>query len=140
MEFIKLFEFDHHSSSPECNNRYVMPAMGLHFSENYDFSERYQLISWERAHGGVGLMIIGPLAHLTGREALPLSPAFSRTGQNWMGFQRLRQRSFIENATGELGAQLFIWAATHHFFSPEWPAIAPSPIKRPSHRAGSPGD
>ena len=39
-----------------------MPAMALAYTDNYTFSNRYKAFYRERAKGGVGLMIIGPLA------------------------------------------------------------------------------
>ena len=38
-----------------------MPAMALAYTENYSFSNRYKVFYRERAKGGVGLMIIGPV-------------------------------------------------------------------------------
>jgi len=39
-----------------------MPAMALAYTDNYTFSNRYKAFYRERAKGGVGLMIIGPVA------------------------------------------------------------------------------
>ena len=126
MEFIKLFE----PITIHClriANRYVMPAMGLHFSENYDFSERYQHFYRERAHGGVGLMIIGPLA-IDRTGGAPFIPGLFEDRQ-MDGF-----RDFVtelhRNTPVKLGAQLFHMGrnAPTVFFT-GIPAIAPSPIK-----------
>ena len=126
MEFIKLFEpITIHRL--RIANRYVMPAMGLHFSENYDFSERYQHFYRERAHGGVGLMIIGPLA-IDRTGGAPFIPGLFEDRQ-MDGF-----RDFVtelhRNTPVKLGAQLFHMGrnAPTVFFT-GMPAIAPSPIK-----------
>jgi 2,4-dienoyl-CoA reductase (NADPH2) len=39
-----------------------MPAMALFYTNDYTFSERYKAFYRERAKGGVGLMMIGPVA------------------------------------------------------------------------------
>ena len=39
-----------------------MPAMNLCYTNDYSFSEKYKAFYRERAKGGVGLMIIGPVA------------------------------------------------------------------------------
>jgi 2,4-dienoyl-CoA reductase (NADPH2) len=61
MEFIKLFEpisINHLT----IKNRTVMPAMALSYTDDYIFSSRLKAFYRERAKGGVGLMIIGPMA------------------------------------------------------------------------------
>lgn len=61
MKIIKLFEpitINHLTIT----NRIVMPAMGLAYTEDYTFSDRYKAFYRERARGGVGLMLIGPIA------------------------------------------------------------------------------
>jgi 2,4-dienoyl-CoA reductase (NADPH2) len=61
LKFIKLFEpitINHLT----IKNRIVMPAMALAYTENYSFSNRYKVFYRVRAKGGVGLMIIGPVA------------------------------------------------------------------------------
>ncbi|PKN33797.1 MAG: NADH:flavin oxidoreductase [Deltaproteobacteria bacterium HGW-Deltaproteobacteria-19] len=61
MEFIKLLEpiTIRRLTVP---NRMVMPSMGMHFTDQYEFNRRYQDFYRARAEGGVGLMIIGPVA------------------------------------------------------------------------------
>ncbi|MCP4665641.1 MAG: FAD-dependent oxidoreductase, partial [Deltaproteobacteria bacterium] len=61
MELKKLFEpiTIHHL---DIKNRIVMPSMGLSYSNDYSFNDRYRAFYRERARGGVGLMTIGPLA------------------------------------------------------------------------------
>lgn len=61
MKFIKLFEpisINHLT----IKNRIVMPAMALAYTNNYTFTNRYKAFYRERAKGGVGLLIIGPVA------------------------------------------------------------------------------
>ena len=61
MKFIKLFEpitINHLT----IKNRIVMPAMALVYTDNHSFSNRFKAFYRERAKGGVGLMIIGPVA------------------------------------------------------------------------------
>jgi 2,4-dienoyl-CoA reductase (NADPH2) len=61
MEFIKLFE-PIVINQLEVENRIVMPAMGLAYTQQYDFNERFKGFYRARAHGGVGLMTVGPIA------------------------------------------------------------------------------
>ncbi|HSV96802.1 MAG TPA: FAD-dependent oxidoreductase [Spirochaetota bacterium] len=61
MEFTRLFE-PVTINGVRIKNRIVMPAMGLAYTDRYEFNERYRAFYRERAHGGVGLMIIGPVA------------------------------------------------------------------------------
>ncbi len=59
MDFIKLFE-PITINKTKIKNRIVMPAMGLFYTDDYSFNERYHGFYRERAKGGVGLMIVGP--------------------------------------------------------------------------------
>jgi 2,4-dienoyl-CoA reductase (NADPH2) len=43
-------------------NRIVMPAMALFYTSDYTFTDRFKAFYRERALGGVGLMVIGPVA------------------------------------------------------------------------------
>ena len=61
MEFKKLFE-PITINKLEIKNRIVMPAMGLSYTDKYEFNDRYKAFYRARARGGVGLMTIGPLA------------------------------------------------------------------------------
>jgi 2,4-dienoyl-CoA reductase (NADPH2) len=61
MEFVKLFE-PITINRLRIKNRIVMPAMALFYTNDYTFSDRYKAFYRERARGGVGLMIIGPVA------------------------------------------------------------------------------
>ena len=60
MEVIKLFR-PIKVNQLIIKNRTAMPAMALFYTNDYTFSERYQAFYRERAKGGVGLMIIGPV-------------------------------------------------------------------------------
>lgn len=46
----------------EIKNRIVMPAMGLIYTMDYSFNERYRAFYLARARGGVGLLTLGPIA------------------------------------------------------------------------------
>ena len=61
MEFVKLFE-PIKINSITVPNRIVMPAMALFYTSDYTFSNRFKAFYRERAKGGVGLMIMGPMA------------------------------------------------------------------------------
>ena len=61
MEFKKLFE-PITIKNVEIKNRIVMPSMGLAYSNDFLFNDRYKAFYRERAAGGVGLMTIGPVS------------------------------------------------------------------------------
>ncbi|MBI5601948.1 MAG: FAD-dependent oxidoreductase [Deltaproteobacteria bacterium] len=61
MQFIRLFE-PITINGMTISNRIVMPAMALFYTNDYTFTSRYKAFYRERANGGVGLMIMGPLA------------------------------------------------------------------------------
>ncbi len=61
MEFKKLFE-PITINKLEIKNRIVMPAMGLFYSDKYEFNDRYKAFYRARAKGGTGLITIGPVA------------------------------------------------------------------------------
>ena len=61
MEFVRLFE-PITINKVEVPNRIVMPSMGLWYTDNYDFNDRLKAFYRARAHGGVGLMTVGPVA------------------------------------------------------------------------------
>jgi 2,4-dienoyl-CoA reductase (NADPH2) len=61
MEFVKLFE-PIAINTVTIPNRIVMPAMALFYTHDYTLTDRFKAFYRERAHGGVGLMTIGPMA------------------------------------------------------------------------------
>ena len=61
MEFRRLFE-PITINKLVIKNRTVMPSMGLAYSTDYSFNDRYRAFYRERAGGGVGLLTIGPVA------------------------------------------------------------------------------
>ena len=72
MEYIKLFE-PIKINNLQIKNRIVMPAMGLSYTDNYKFNDRFRGFYRERARGGVGLMTIGPVA-IDKAGSAPLMP------------------------------------------------------------------
>jgi 2,4-dienoyl-CoA reductase (NADPH2) len=125
MEFIKLLQpiAIRRMTVP---NRMVMPSMGMHFTDQYEFNRRYRDFYRARAEGGVGLMIVGPVA-------------IDRIGAgSWMpGLFEDRQveefRPFLAELHRDtltvLGTQLFHAGrnATAPFFEGV-PALAPSAV------------
>jgi 2,4-dienoyl-CoA reductase (NADPH2) len=61
MEFKRLFE-PITIKNVEIKNRIVMPSMGLLYSNDFAFNDRYKAFYRERVKGGVGLMTIGPVS------------------------------------------------------------------------------
>jgi 2,4-dienoyl-CoA reductase (NADPH2) len=61
MEFTRLFKPITISRLPIAN-RIVMPSMALFYTDYYSLTDRFKAFYRERAKGGVGLMIIGPVA------------------------------------------------------------------------------
>jgi 2,4-dienoyl-CoA reductase (NADPH2) len=61
MEFKRLFE-PITIKNVEIKNRIVMPSMGLLYSNDFAFNDRYRAFYRERAKGEVGLMTIGPVS------------------------------------------------------------------------------
>jgi len=61
MAFTRLFE-PIRINKVVIPNRIVMPAMALFYTGDYTFTERFKAFYRERARGGVGLMILGPMA------------------------------------------------------------------------------
>ncbi len=126
MKHVRLFE-PIRINRLAVENRTVMPAMGLHFTDDYTFNDRYSAFYRARAHGGVGLMIVGPLAiDLYG--GAPVMP----------GLFDDRNRKAIEALNAELhrdtkakiGVQLFHMGrnAPTRLFTGE-PALAPSAVR-----------
>lgn len=61
MDFKRLFE-PITINRLTVKNRIVMPSMGLAYSTDFSFNDRYRAFYRERAAGGVGLMTVGPMA------------------------------------------------------------------------------
>ena len=62
MEFIKLFQPIDINGKLEVKNRIVLPALGLDYTRDYSLTEKFAAFYRARAHGGVGLMTVGPIA------------------------------------------------------------------------------
>lgn len=62
MEFLKLFQPININGKLEVKNRIVLPALGLDYTRDYSFTEKFAAFYRARAHGGVGLMTVGPIA------------------------------------------------------------------------------
>ena len=124
MKFIRLFEpiTIRGLSIP---NRIVMPSMGLGYTEDYSFNDRFRAFYRERARGGVGLMTIGPVA-IDGIGAAPFMPGiFDNRNDEPL-------RTFIDEIHREtetkVAIQLFhMGRNASSLFTGEQP-IAPSPI------------
>jgi 2,4-dienoyl-CoA reductase (NADPH2) len=74
MAFTRLFE-PIRINKVVIPNRIVMPAMALFYTGDYTFTERFKAFYRERARGGVGLMIIGPMA-IDKAGSNPFMPGF----------------------------------------------------------------
>jgi 2,4-dienoyl-CoA reductase (NADPH2) len=61
MEFVRLFE-PIQIGGMTVPNRIAMPAMALFFTYDYSLTGRFKAFYRERARGGTGLMIMGPVA------------------------------------------------------------------------------
>lgn len=124
MEFKKLFE-PITINNIEIKNRIVMPSMGLAYTSDYSFNERYKAFYRERARGGVGLMTIGPVA-IDKVGSAPFMPEFfdDKYVQPIKDFvEELRKET---GAT--LGTQLFHAGRYSFSFLSGMTPIAPSAI------------
>jgi 2,4-dienoyl-CoA reductase (NADPH2) len=61
MKFIRLFE-PITINQLIVKNRIVMPAMALFYTKDYTLTEKFRAFYRRRAAGGVGLMLVGPVA------------------------------------------------------------------------------
>jgi len=126
MEYVRLFE-PVTINRLRVANRTVMPAMGLHFTDDYAFNERYSAFYRRRAHGGVGLMIVGPLA-IDLKGGAPVMPGlFDDTNLPVLGKLLAELHRDTE---AKLGVQLFHMGrnAPARLFTGE-PALAPSAVR-----------
>ena len=124
MEFKKLFE-PITINQLEIKNRIVMPAMGLSYTDKYEFNDRYRAFYRARARGGVGLMTMGPLAiDRVGSAPLMLALFDDDTVPPLKDFiDELHQNTDVRVA-----CQLFHMGRYAFSFLTGETAIAPSPI------------
>jgi len=125
MEFIKLFEPIVINGKLEVKNRIVLPALGLGYTQDYSFSERFKAFYRARAHGGVGLMTVGPIAVDKVGSAPPIVQLFDDANVEPL-------RDFIDemhrDTDAKVGTQLFhMGRYSFSFLWGEQP-IAPSAI------------
>ncbi|MFH1139091.1 MAG: FAD-dependent oxidoreductase [Pseudomonadota bacterium] len=124
MEFKKLFE-PIVINKLVIPNRIVMPSMGLAYTDNYSFNKRFEAFYRARAHGGVGLMTIGPLA-IDKVGGMPLMPSIMKDED----VEPLKK--FIDeihrDAPCKIAAQLFHAGRSSFSFMFGEEIIAPSPI------------
>jgi len=124
MDFIKLFQ-PITINRAVIKNRLVMPAMGLAFTQDYSFNERFRAFYRERAYGGVGLMTIGPIAIDQAGSAPFMPELFS--GKNiepLAGFiEAIKKETGVRTAT-----QLFHMGRNAYSFLFGLTPIAPSPV------------
>ena len=124
MEFIKLFE-PITINGLEIKNRIVMPSMGLSYTTDYTFNDRYKGFYRTRARGGVGLMFIGPLA-IDQVGSAPLMPGLfdDRNDESLTAFlDELHRTTDVKVAT-----QLFHMGRYAYSFLTGHTPIAPSPV------------
>ncbi len=126
MKHIRLFEpIRIHRLAVE--NRTVMPAMGLHYTDDYTFNDRYSAFYRTRAHGGVGLMIVGPVAvDLYG--GAPVMPGLFDDRN--MKILSALNAELHRDTKAKIGVQLFHMGrnAPTRLFTGE-PALAPSAVR-----------
>jgi len=125
MEFTKLFEPIVINGKLEVKNRIVLPALGLDYTRHYNFNERFQGFYRARAHGGVGLMTVGPLAIDKVGSAPSMPQLFDDTNVEPL-------RDFIEEVHRDtdvkVGTQLFHMGRYSYSFLWGEKPIAPSAI------------
>jgi 2,4-dienoyl-CoA reductase (NADPH2) len=125
MEFIKLFEPIVINGKLRVKNRIVLPAMGLDYTRDYSFNERYRGFYRARARGGVGLMTIGPIAVDKVGSAPAMPQLFDDTNVEPL-------REFIDEVHGDTGVkvatQLFHMGRYSYSFLWGEKPIAPSAI------------
>ena len=130
MKFIKLFEsitINHLT----IRNRIVMPAMALAYTDKYTFSNRYKAFYRERAKGGVGLMIIGPLA-IDKVGSTPFMPGLF--DDKYIGPIREFTDELHKDTDAKIGGQLMQMgrsaSSSYTGMLPIAPSAIPSPISR----------
>jgi 2,4-dienoyl-CoA reductase (NADPH2) len=128
VKFVKLFEpitINHLT----IKNRIVMPAMALAYTENYSFSNRYKVFYRVRAKGGVGLMIIGPVA-IDRVGSAPFMPGLF--DDKYIGPIREFTDELHKDTDAKIGIQLMqmgrFASSTYTGVLPIAPSAIPSPI------------
>lgn len=127
MKFIKLFEpitINHLT----IKNRIVMPAMALVYTEDYTFTSRFKAFYRERAKGGVGLMIIGPVA-IDKVGSTPSMPGLF--DDKYIGPIREFMDELHKNTDAKIGIQLMQMGRFASSSYTGVPPIAPSAIPSP---------
>jgi 2,4-dienoyl-CoA reductase (NADPH2) len=127
LKFIKLFEpitINHLT----IKNRIVMPAMALAYTENYSFSNRYKVFYRVRAKGGVGLMIIGPVA-IDKVGSTPFMPGLFEG--KYIGPIRKFMDELHNDTEAKIGIQLMHLGRFASSSYTGMPPIAPSAIASP---------
>jgi 2,4-dienoyl-CoA reductase (NADPH2) len=124
MELVKLFQ-PIFINELEVQNRIVLPALGLGYTEGYGFSERLKGFYRERAHGGVGLLTIGPIA-VDEVGAAPAMPGLFDDAN----VEPLREFTdeLHRDTNAKLGTQLFHMGRNSASFLQGIQPIAPSAI------------
>ena len=124
MDYIRLFE-PVRIHTLELKNRIVMPAMGLSYTNDYSFTNRYKAFYRERARGGVGLMTIGPMA-IDKVGSAPFMPALF--GDEFIGPIRNFTDELHRDTDVKLSTQLFHMGRYAFSFLSGMQPIAPSSI------------
>ncbi len=125
MDFTRLFE-PITINGVHIQNRIVMPAMGMSFTDRYEFNDRYRAFYRERAHGGVGLMIIGPVA-IDRVGSAPFMPGLF-LDEHIAPFRKFTDE--LHRDTGvKLGTQLFQMGRNAFSIFTGLQPIAPSAVK-----------
>jgi len=109
----------------EIPNRTVMPAMGLLYTSDYMFNDRLKEFYLERARGGVGLMIVGPLGLDPAGSIMFMVSMFD--DKNIAAFKEMNDQIHAETQTKTAGQLLHQGRYAMSFLS-GIPSVAPSPI------------
>jgi 2,4-dienoyl-CoA reductase (NADPH2) len=127
LKFIKLFE-PVAINRVTIKNRIVMPAMALAYTDDYSFSQRYKAFYRERAKGGVGLMIIGPVA-IDRVGSTPFMPGLFE--DKYIGPIREFRDQLHKDTDAKIGIQLMQMGRFASSSYTGVPPIAPSAIPSP---------
>ncbi len=127
MEFAGLFE-PLGINGITLRNRIVMPAMALFYADHYAFTDRFKDFYRERARGGVGLMIMGPMA-IDEQGSTPLMPGLFHDGH--VAPIKAFVRELHQDATTRLGMQLMHLGRYASSSVTGTQPIAPSPVASP---------